>query len=106
VSCEGRDKCEPRARENQCEDETHLVIVVEVHQRKDLVHSLGGFLGTRVSQRSITPAGSVGHLLGRVFIRRKLHHLARHSINTLDDSEHLIVGNQTVLVYVVELEGP
>jgi len=60
------------------------VVVVEVHEGKDLVDAL----------------------LGRVFVRRELDHLARHVVNGLDNLEHLVVRDEAVVVDVVQLEGP
>jgi hypothetical protein len=61
-----------------------LVVLVQVHQREDLVDTL----------------------LGGVLIGRQLDHLTRHVVNRLNNLEHLVVGNEAVVVDVVELESP
>lgn len=60
------------------------MVVVQVHEGKDLVDAL----------------------LGRVLVRRELDHLARHVVDRLDDLEHLVVRDEAVVVDVVQLERP
>lgn len=45
-------------------------------------------------------------LFGCVFIGGEFDHLAGHLIYGRDDLEHLVVGDEAVLVYVIELECP
>lgn len=61
-----------------------LVILVQVHQREDLVDAL----------------------LRRVLVGRQLDHLPGHVVNRLDDLEHFVVGDEAVVVDVVQLESP
>jgi len=45
-------------------------------------------------------------LFGGVFVGGELDHLTGHLVDGSDDLEHLVVGDEAVLVYVIELESP
>jgi len=61
-----------------------LCVLVSVHIPKYLVHTL----------------------FGRVFVSGELDHLTSHLVDGGDDLEHLVVGDEAVLVNVIQLECP
>lgn len=50
--------------------------------------------------------GWEAYLLGGVFIQWKFNHRSSHPVNRLNDLEHLIIGDGTVPVNIVQLERP
>ena len=50
--------------------------------------------------------GQENDLFGGVFVSGEFDHLTGHLVDGSDDLEHLVVGDEAVLVYVIELECP
>ena len=45
-------------------------------------------------------------LFGSVLVLGQLDHLTGHLVDTPNDGQHLVVGNESILVDIVQLEGP
>ena len=80
---------------------SEFCILVSVHISKYLVHALEGQVRWGGEGK-----GKGRDLFGGVFICGELDHLTGHLVDGSDDLEHLVVGDEAVLVYVIELECP
>ena len=78
-----------------------LRVLVSVHISKYLVYALG-----RQGQVRVRPLAVIEDLFGRVFVSGEIDHLTSHLVDGSDDLKHLVVGDEAVLVYVIELECP
>ncbi len=89
-------KCKPR-------------ILVQIHVPEDLVdplktygalHQHNNHLWEGTWQRFGT------HLFRRILVLWQPHHLARHLVYRSHDLQHLIVGDEAVVIDVIQLERP
>jgi hypothetical protein len=74
-------------------------IFILIHILEDLVYALEyNVSGMRARWESAC-------LVRGVLIYRQLDHLSCHLVNGLDDLKHLVIGNCSVSVYIIQLEG-